>query len=316
MSPTFQHEPVLLDAVVAVLAAGPPGWSLDATLGGAGHAAALLRAAPHLSVLGLDRDADAREAAAERLAPFGNRARIVAGRFDELKEHCAAAGVPRLSGALFDLGVSSAQLDRLERGFSHRGPGPLDMRMDPSGGRTAADLVNELDEAELAAVLEAGGEERFARRIAGAVVAARPVETTDRLAELVRSAIPAPARRRGGDPANRAFQALRIAVNDELEQLEPALHQALGLLEPGGRLVVLSYHSGEDRIVKRLLAGVTEAPRPAGGLPPPRGVSPAAFRRLRGLPRTAPAEEVAVNRRAASVRLRAVERTSEGLGLG
>jgi len=311
MSPPFQHEPVLLPVVVALLAAGPPGWSLDATLGGAGHASALLRAAPHVSVLGLDRDAEARQAAAQRLAPFGDRARIVPGRFVELSGLCAAAGVVSLSGALFDLGVSSPQLDRLERGFSHRGAGPLDMRMDRSGGRTAADLVNGLDEAELTALLEAGGEERFARRIARAVVASRPVQTTDRLAELVRGAIPAPARRRGGDPANRAFQALRIAVNDELEQLEPALNQALGLLAPGGRLVVLSYHSGEDRIVKRVLASVTEQPRPARGLPLPSGTAPPAFRRLRGLPRTASAEEVALNRRASSVRLRAVARTSE-----
>jgi len=182
--------------------------------------------------------------------------------------------------------------------------------MDRSGGRTAADLVNGLGEVELAAVLQAGGEERFGRRIARAVVAARPVETTDRLAELVRGAIPAPARRRGGDPANRAFQALRIAVNDELDQIEPALNQALDLLAPGGRLVVLSYHSGEDRIVKRVLSAVTEQPRPPRGLPMPSGLSPPRFHRLRGLPRTAPAEEVAVNRRAASVRLRAVVRAS------
>ncbi len=314
MSPAFQHEPVLLATVVAVLAAGPPGWSLDATLGGAGHAAALLQAAPHLSVLGLDRDVEAREVAAGRLAPFGDRVRIVAGRFADLRRLCDAAGVTSLSGALFDLGVSSPQLDRLDRGFSHRGAGPLDMRMDRSGGRTAADLVNGLTEVELAAVLAAGGEDRFARRIARAVVAARPVETTDHLAELVRAAIPAPARRRGGDPANRAFQALRIAVNDELDQLEPALAQALDLLAPGGRLVVLSYHSGEDRIVKRVLAGVTDEAKPPRGLPVPAGTATAAFRRLRGLPRTAPADEVARNRRAASVRLRAVERTSGGSG--
>jgi len=310
MSPAFQHEPVLLPTVVSLLAAGPPGWSLDTTLGGAGHASALLDAAAHLSVLGIDRDAEAREAAAERLAPYGERARIVNGRFADLSELCAGAGVTSLSGALFDLGVSSPQLDRLERGFSHRGAGPLDMRMDRSGGRTAAELVNGLDEADLCAVLQAGGEERFARRIARAIVASRPVQTTDRLAELVRTAIPAPARRRGGDPANRAFQALRIAVNDELDQIEPALNQALDLLAPGGRLVVLSYHSGEDRIVKRVLAGVTEQPSPPGGLPMPAGTSTPRFHRLRGLPRTAPAEEVASNRRAASVRLRAVERTS------
>jgi len=313
MSPQFQfqHEPVLRSTVVDLLAAGPPGWVLDATLGGAGHAVALLEAAPHLSVLGIDRDPDARDAASERLAPFGERAHVVAGRFAELGSLCAAAGHRRLSGVLFDLGVSSPQLDRLDRGFSHRGPGPLDMRMDPSGGRTAADLVNGLSEGELAAILQAGGEERFAHRVARALVAARPVLSTDRLADLVRSAIPAPARRRGGDPANRAFQALRIAVNDELDQLEPALTSALRLLAPGGRLVVLSYHSGEDRIVKRALAAVTEQPLPPGGLPLPDDAALLRFRRLRGVARTAPAAEVAVNRRAASVRLRAVERTND-----
>lgn len=312
MSPDFQHEPVLVSTVVEVLAASPPGWVLDATLGGAGHAAALLAAAPHLSVLGLDRDPTARAAATERLSSYGDRAKVVAARFDQLAAVCAAQGVDQLSGALFDLGVSSPQLDRLERGFSHRGAGPLDMRMDPSTGRTAADLVNGTSEAELAAILHDGGEERFARRVARAIIAARPVETTDRLADLVRGAIPAPARRRGGDPANRAFQALRIAVNDELDQLEPALGQALSLLAPGGRLVVLAYHSGEDRIVKRVLALVTEpaevAPR---GLPLPGDWSSTPFGRLRGIPRLASPAEVALNRRAASVRLRAVERYPE-----
>jgi len=311
MSPAFSHEPVLLDTVVRLLAAAPPGWVLDATVGGGGHAEALLRAAPHLSVLGLDRDADARAAATERLAPFGHRARVVAGRFDHLAEACADTGIDRLSGALFDLGVSSPQLDRPERGFSHRGSGPLDMRMDPSTGSTASDLVNGATEEELAAILAAGGEERFARRVARAIVAARPVETTDRLAELVRGAIPAPARRRGGDPANRAFQALRIAVNDELAQLEPALGQALGLLALGGRLVVLAYHSGEDRIVKRVLGAATDPVGDApSGLPVTGAGIPAPFSRLRGLHRTAPPEEVALNRRASSVRLRAVERVT------
>ena len=315
MSPTFEHRPVRLADVVALLAAAPPGWVLDGTVGGAGHAAALLEAAPHLSVLGLDRDADARAAAAARLAPFGGRAKVVAARFDELAATCAGLGVHALSGALFDLGVSSPQLDRPERGFSHRGEGPLDMRMDRSTGPTAADLVNGASEEELAAILEAGGEERFARRVARAIVAARPVATTDRLADLVRGAIPAPARRRGGDPANRAFQALRIAVNDELDQLEPALLDALGLLVPGGRLVVLAYHSGEDRIVKRVLRSVTEPSRPApSGLPLAGDLEPTAFRRLRGVPRLASADEVAANRRAASVRLRAVERRAPASG--
>jgi len=183
------------------------------------------------------------------------------------------------------------------------------MRMDPSGGPTAAELVNELAEAELVAVLAAGGEDRFAKRIAHALVAARPVTTTDHLAELVRGAIPAPARRRGGDPANRAFQALRIAVNDELDQLGPALTQALDLLAPGARLVVLSYHSGEDRIVKRVLSGATEQAQPPRGLPLPSDAVLPGFRRLRGIARTASAAEITSNRRASSVRLRAVERT-------
>ncbi len=312
MSPAFQHEPVLLTTVVELLAAGPPGWVVDATLGGAGHATALLEAAPHLSVLGVDRDEEARAAAAERLRPYGERAAVVPARFDELAAVCAAAGARPVSGVLFDLGVSSPQLDRLERGFSHRGAGPLDMRMDRSTGRTAADLVNGATEGELASVLRVGGEERFARRVARAIVAARPVETTDRLAELVRGAIPAPARRRGGDPANRAFQALRIAVNDELDQLEPALVQALDLLAPGGRLVVLAYHSGEDKIVKRVLQAATEPPvATPSGLPLPGGPVLTDFRRLR-VPRTASAEEVAANRRATSVRLRAVERRTAG----
>ena len=309
VSPDFQHEPVLLPAVVQLLAAGPPGWVVDATVGGGGHAAALLDAAPHLSVLGLDRDAEARAAASERLARFGDRAVVVAARFDGLAAACAGLAITRLSGALFDLGVSSPQLDRPERGFSHRRAGPLDMRMDRSGGTTAADLVNGADEAELVRILEAGGEERFARRVARAIVAARPVRSTDQLADLVRGAIPAPARRRGGDPANRAFQALRIAVNDELGQIAPALTQALDLLAPGARLVVLAYHSGEDRIVKRVLATATEPPDALPpGLPVPGGQADAAFRRLRGVPRTASGDEVAANRRAASVRLRAVER--------
>jgi len=315
MSPTFQHQPVLAATVVALLAACPPGWVLDATVGGAGHAAALLSTAPHLSLIGLDRDGDARSAAVERLAPFGDRARVLAARFDQLAAVCDSVGVARLSGVLFDLGVSSPQLDRLDRGFSHRGPGPLDMRMDRSGGLTAADIVNGASEDELSAILQAGGEERFARRVARAIVAARPIEDTARLGELVRGAIPAPARRRGGDPANRAFQALRIAVNDELDQLEPALTQALDLLVPGGRLVVLTYHSGEDRIVKRVLAGFTEPPHAApAGLPLRGDGEPSEFRRLRGIPRTASADEVAANRRAASVRLRAVERRASRSG--
>ena len=309
-APEFSHVPVLLGPVVDLLSAVPAGWVADCTLGGGGHAAALLEAAPQLRVLGLDRDADARAAATERLAKFGERVRVVAARFDALSAVCAEQGIDELSGALFDLGVSSPQLDRPERGFSHRGAGPLDMRMDRSTGRTAAQVVNSTDEAELTVILRQGGEERFAGRVARAIIAARPVDTTAHLAEIVRAAIPAPARRRGGDPANRTFQAIRIAVNDELETLRPALEAAVDLLAVGGRLVVLAYHSGEDRIVKRTLGAATEEPTAVGRGLPIAGDSggSADLRRLRGIPRTAPDEEIAVNRRASSVRLRGVER--------
>lgn len=304
----FAHVPVLADEVVAMLAPAPAGWVADCTLGGGGHAAALLDAAPHLSVLGIDRDADAIEAASGRLSRFGTRVRTVQARFDTLAEVCRAEGIDRLSGALFDLGVSSPQLDRPERGFSHRADAALDMRMDRGQDRTAADVVNATTGPELEAILRTGGEERFAGRVARAIVAARPVTTTGQLADLVRSAIPAPARRRGGDPANRAFQAIRIAVNGELDVLAPALSAAVHLLVPGGRLVVLAYHSGEDRIAKHVLAdaadgGCTCPP----GLPCACGAVPT-IRLVRRKATTAAAQEVTANRRAAPVRLRVAER--------
>ncbi len=304
----FPHIPVLVDEVVAALAPAPTGWVADCTLGGGGHAAAVLEAAPHLSVLGIDRDADALEAAGARLARYGTRARIVHARFDALRQVCAAEGIENLCGAVFDLGVSSPQLDRPERGFSHRADAPLDMRMDRSQERTAADVVNGTTTAELEAILRTGGEARFAGRVARAIVAARPVATTGHLADLVRSAIPAPARRRGGDPANRAFQALRIAVNGELDVLGPALSAAIDLLVPGGRLVVLAYHSGEDRIAKHVLAQAA-----GGGCTCPPGLpcacgSVAIVRLVRGQATTATAQQVTANRRAAPVRLRVAER--------
>ncbi|MCI3950167.1 MAG: mraW [Acidimicrobiales bacterium] len=306
--PPFGHRPVMVDEVVGLLAPSPPGTVVDATVGGGGHARALLEAADHLAVLGLDRDPVAVAAATLALAPFGARARVRRARFDRLREVAQAERLDVLSGVLFDLGVSSPQLDRPERGFSHRGEGPLDMRMDPDDPRTAADVVNSLPEADLARLLRTYGDERHAGRIARAIVAARPVRTTAELAEVVRNAIPAPARRRGGHPARRTFQAVRIEVNDELGVLPGALDAAVDLLAPGGRCVVLAYHSGEDRIVKdRFREAATGGCTCPPGLPCACGAEP----RVRLLKRGAwkpSAEEVAANPRAGSARLRAVEK--------
>ncbi len=308
--PDFAHRPVMADEIVELFAPVPAGWVVDATLGGAGHASLLLEAHSHLKVLGLDQDPDALVAARSRLEPFGDRARSVRTRFDALAEVVAQELPPGepVVGALFDLGVSSPQLDRAERGFSYRLDAPLDMRMDPAATRTAADVVNGYDEADLARVLRDHGDERFAARIAKAVVAARPVATTGELAEIVRLAIPAAARRRGGHPAKRTFQAIRIEVNEELDVLPVALEAAIDALAPGGRVAVLSYHSGEDRIVKRVLrqaetGGCTCPP----GLPCACGAV-ATVRPLRRGGRTPSPAEVAANPRAASARLRAAQK--------
>ncbi|MDP9420715.1 MAG: 16S rRNA (cytosine(1402)-N(4))-methyltransferase RsmH [Actinomycetota bacterium] len=309
---TFHHLPVLLNDVVDLFGPVPPGIVVDATVGGGGHAEALLGACPHLSVVGLDRDPDAVAAAAARLSRFGPRAQVVHARFDRLATVMSDLGHTAASGVLFDLGVSSPQLDRPERGFSHRRQGPLDMRMDPSGpGPDAASLVNEAPEGELADLLRRLGDERYASRVARGIVAARPIATTTELAEVVRAAIPAPARRRGRHPATRTFQALRIAVNAELEVLPTALDQAIDLLAPGGRCAVLAYHSGEDRVVKshfrRAATGGCTCP---SGLPCGCGAVPV-VRLLRAGAAKPSAEEVTANPRAASARLRAVEKLPE-----
>lgn len=308
--PPFAHDPVMRGEIIELLGPVPAGLVVDATVGGGGHARALLEAHPHLQVLGIDQDADARRAAAERLAPFGSRARVVAARFDQLAAVVRGTGNRTVSGVLFDLGVSSPQLDRPDRGFSYRAAGPLDMRMDRASARTAADVVNGYPPDRLASVLRELGDERFAGRIAAAVVAARPIGTTTELAEVVRAAIPAATRRQGGHPAKRTFQALRIEVNDELQVLGTALDQVIELLAPRGRVVVLSYHSGEDRIVKdRLRAGATGA-LPPPGLPvePERLGPPPRLHLLRRGAWTPSAAEVGANPRAASARLRAAER--------
>ena len=258
---------------------------VDATVGAGGHAEALLAAGVG-SLMGVDRDPTARALATERLRPFGDRVRVVAGRFSELE---ATLGEDRIDGVLFDLGVSSMQLDEADRGFSFRHDGPLDMRMgQDEDGPTAADLVNHLPERELADVLFRLGDERRSRRIAAAIVRRRPITTTDQLAGVVVGAVG--ARPGGPHPARRTFQALRIAVNRELEELTASLPQAAGLLEPGGRVVVIAYHSLEDGIVKRTFRDDDR------------------LRVLTKKPLTASPAEVAANPRARAAKFRAAER--------
>ncbi|GAB3351662.1 16S rRNA (cytosine(1402)-N(4))-methyltransferase RsmH [Modestobacter lapidis] len=309
------HVPVLLDRVTELLAPAldtPGAVLVDATLGLAGHSLALLAAHPGLRLIGLDRDPDARAEAAARIRAAGctDRVTLVPAVFDELPDVLDSLGIAEVRGVLFDLGVSSLQLDRPSRGFSYSTDAPLDMRMDPGAPRTAADVVNTYSRGELTRVLKVYGEERFAGRIAAAIERERarePFSGTARLAELVRNAIPAATRRTGGHPAKRTFQALRIEVNDELGVLTRALPAALDALAVGGRIVVITFHSLEDRIVKQtLVAEATDRTPPEMPVPMPQHAP--VFRLLtRG--GEAPGDtETAVNPRAASARVRAAER--------
>lgn len=307
----FVHHPVLRAEVAELFADVPTGVVVDATLGGGGHSEAILERAPQVQIIGLDRDPDAIAAANSRLSRFGGRFAAIRSRFDDglrlVASDASTEDAPPVVGVLFDLGVSSPQLDRGERGFSYRIEAALDMRMDPNSELSAADVVNTYDAEALAQVLRDYGDERFAYRVARAIVASRPVTGTTSLAEIVRTAIPAATRRRGGHPAKRTFQALRIEVNDELRVLECALVQALTLVSPGGRIVAISYHSGEDRRVKaafRLAAdgGCTCPP----GLPCACGAKATARNMTRG-GITPSIDERSQNPRAASARLRAVE---------
>jgi len=306
----FEHEPVMVDEIVELFGSVPAGFVLDATLGGGGHAAALLERWPHLKVLGLDRDERALRAAQARLAPFGDRVQVYRCRFDRLDDAMEALSVEALSGALFDLGVSSPQLDVAERGFSYRHDAPLDMRMDEEQAWSAKDVVNGYTADELRRVLQQYGDERFARRIAEAIVAARPIDSTAELAEIVTGAIPAAARRTGGHPAKRTFQAIRIEVNGELEALPIALDRAIRRTNPGGRVAVLSYHSGEDRIVKdRFRAAATgECPCPPEL---PCVCDAVQTVRIVRTQKTPSVVEQRANRRASSARLRVVERIED-----
>lgn len=302
----FSHQPVMVHEIVEAFATVPTGFVYDATVGGAGHAEALLRAHPHLGILGIDRDEEALEAATRRLAPFGDRVKLQHRRFDDVDAAVAHAGLVEISGALFDLGVSSFQFDTGRRGFSYRHDAPLDMRMDVRDPLTAADIVNQWSEEDISRVLQNFGDERFARRIAHSILTARPIRTTGELAAVVVESIPAPARRRGGHPAKRTFQALRIAVNRELEILPTALDRVVGRTRSGGRILVLAYHSGEDRLVKERFAfHVTGGCSCPQHLPCACGARPTA-RRLR-LPSRPSKSEQALNPRSSSAKLRAIE---------
>ena len=318
------HVPVLVGRVTALLAPALSGQGavlIDATLGRAGHAMALLEACPGLLLIGIDADLAAIEAAREPLAPYSDRVTLVHARYDQIPAIVARQGrmsrdrpgQHQIMGLLFDLGVSSPQLDDADRGFAYAREAPLDMRMDRTADRTAADIVNGYPAAELARVLREYGEERFARRIADAVVRERarePITSTQRLSAIVKDAIPAATRRTGGNPAKRTFQALRIEVNDELGTLRRALPAALDVLAVGGRVVVLAYHSLEDRIVKtELIRRSRDQALP--GLPVTPAQAAPEFRLLtRGAERP-DTEEVTANPRAASARLRAAERINQ-----
>lgn len=310
---TASHVPVLLDRVVALLA---PALShqdavlVDATLGLGGHTEAVLGRCELARVIGIDRDPDALALAGERLAPYGDRFTGVHAVYDEIPDVLDRLGLDAVDAVLFDLGVSSMQLDVAERGFAYATDAPLDMRMDGSTGPTAADVLNTYSAVELTRVLKEYGEERFARKIAAAIVRARetePFTTSARLVELLYAEIPAPARRTGGHPAKRTFQALRMEVNDELAVLRRALPAAIDAIRVGGRVVVESYHSLEDRLVKRAFTAATSTDVPDDLPFVPEGHEPTYRLLTRGAEKADPGE-VAANPRAASVRLRAIER--------
>ena len=310
------HDPVLLDRVVALLAPAldhEGAVLVDATLGLGGHTEAVLARCGLARVVGIDRDPDALALARTRLASYGDRFTAVHAVYDEIPDVLADLGLDAVDGVFFDLGVSSMQLDVPERGFAYAVDAPLDMRMDgtgASGGPTAADVLNTYSAAELTRVLRDYGEEKFARKIAGAVVRRRettPFTTSAALVELLYDEIPAPARRTGGHPAKRTFQALRMEVNDELAVLRRAVPAAIDAIAVGGRVVVESYHSLEDRLVKQAFVAATLSEVPPDLPFVPEGSEPALRLVTRGAEKADPAE-TAANPRAASVRLRAVER--------
>ncbi|WP_460698262.1 16S rRNA (cytosine(1402)-N(4))-methyltransferase RsmH [Nocardia thraciensis] len=317
-NPTPRHVPVLLRRADEILgpALASGGVMVDATLGLGGHAEHFLRTYPEIRLIGLDRDTAALRLAGERLRPFEDRITLVHTRYDDIADALATAGLSATGSVraiLMDLGVSSMQLDEADRGFAYSVDAPLDMRMDPTAELTAADVLNTYSHGELARVLKTYGEERFAGRIASEVLRRRqqrPFRTSAQLVELLYDAIPAATRRTGGHPAKRAFQALRVEVNRELESLEAALPAALDALEVGGRLVVMSYQSLEDKVVKQLFAQRSASRTPLDLPVELPGMGPEFTVLTRGAEKASD-QEIEDNPRAAPVRMRAVERIQE-----
>ena len=313
-----RHVPVLRDRCINLLAPAiekavaehGSAVVVDATLGMGGHTEAMLERFPQLHVIGIDRDRQALALAGERLSPFKDRIDLVHAVYDEIADVVTDLGFDGIDGALFDLGVSSLQLDERDRGFAYSYDAPLDMRMDTSRGRTAADIVNTYSEPDLVAIIRKWGEEKFAGRIASAIVstrAAKPFSTTGELVDAIRTVVPAGAARTGGHPAKRTFQALRIEVNEELDVLERAIPASLSVLKLGGRVVVMSYHSLEDKIVKGVFAAGSRSSAPKG-FPVELDEHKAQLQRLTKGTEVPTDAEIAENPRAASAKLRAVER--------
>lgn len=313
-----RHVPVLKDRCINLLA---PGFeaarqrgetpvAIDATLGMGGHSEAMLQRFPDLHLVGIDRDEEALDLAGTRLEPFADRIDLVHAVYDDIEEVIAGLGIAEVHGILMDLGVSSLQLDERERGFAYSYDAPLDMRMDTSRGQTAADVVNNYSEEDLVRIIRKWGEEKFAGRIANRIVSARavkPFSTTGELVEQIRGVVPAAAAKSGGHPAKRTFQALRIEVNEELDVLERAVPAALSATAMGGRVVVMSYHSLEDKIVKSVFQSRSKSSAPLG-FPVELEEHKPEFKTLTKGTEVPTPEEIAENPRAASARLRAVER--------
>ena len=318
-NPQDRHLPVLRDRVVELLGpalAEPGAVYVDGTLGMGGHALAVLEAFPQVRLVGIDRDSEALDLARERLAAHADRLTLVHAVYDEFASVLDSLGLRTVDAALFDLGVSSLQLDEEDRGFAYRVDAPLDMRMDQSEGVTAAEVLNTYEPADLERILRDYGEERFAKRIVGAVVrerAVQPFTTSGRLVELLKAVVPAASQKSGGHPGKRTFQALRIEVNAELSAWQSALPAAIDALRVGGRVAVLSYHSLEDRITKRTLAAGATSSSPAG-LPVELPEHAAYLTLLTRGAEEPDRAEVATNPRAASARLRAAERVRRTKG--
>ena len=309
----FTHQPVMAREVVDLLAPVPSGVIIDGTLGAGGHSRLILASRPDFTLLGIDRDAEAIAAATHNLAPFGDRVRIVHGEFSDVAAIARHEGIEgEVVGMLLDLGVSSPQLDHVERGFTFRNDdAPLDMRMDYRQELTAADVCNTYDESDLARIIARNGEEKFAKRIAAKIVEMRPIATTGDLVTAIKAAIPAPARRKGGHPAKRTFQAIRMEVNRELPNLSDCLDESVHLLAPGGRMLVMSYHSLEDRMVKEHFISWAGEDRPTlpGGILPIEAVGNEPLVRIVTRRPVRPGdEELAANPRSESARLRVAER--------